>query len=67
MIDPPGGHAYGFPKPLDACEGASIDEWLLANGYPKEEIDNFPEGVPCRIYFVERAEFGASAEGDENG
>ena len=53
MIDPPEGDEYGFPKAFDAPEGTSINEWLLANGYPKNEIDAFPDGVPCRIYFVE--------------
>lgn len=54
MIDPPNGHDFGFPKPLDGPDGMDIDEWLLANGYPKHEIDKFPGGVPCRVYYVER-------------
>ncbi|MCW2390064.1 hypothetical protein M2333_003110 [Sphingobium sp. B11D3B] len=54
MIDPPNGYYYGFPKPFEAAEGTTIDEWLLANGYPQHEADRFPNGVPCRVYFVER-------------
>jgi len=56
MIDPPDGHLYGFPKRFEAAEGTSTDEWLLANGYPQHEIDGFPNGVPCRRYYVERPE-----------
>lgn len=56
MIDPPNGHLYGFPKPFNAQEGETLEGWLLANGYPQEEIDVYPRGVPCRVYFVERPE-----------
>lgn len=55
VIDPPNGHLYDFPKPLDAQEGERLEDWLLANGYPQEEIDAYPGGVPCRVYFVERS------------
>jgi hypothetical protein len=40
-IDPPSGWKYGFPRPYDPVLGQSIDEWLLANGYPQSEIDQW--------------------------
>ena len=53
MIDPPNGHAFGFPKPFDDVSGEALNDWLLANGYPKEWIDLFPGGVLCRILDVD--------------
>ncbi len=52
MIDPPGGYLYGFPKVFDAPDGTSIEDWLLARGYPRREIEAFSHGVPCRVYYV---------------
>jgi hypothetical protein len=50
-IDPPSGSSYGFPKPFDPGPGQAIDDWLLANGYPRCEIDDWQgRGVPCRIW-----------------
>ncbi len=53
-IDPPEGWRYGFPK--DIPEGvepeeflASINSWLVANGYPQEMIDLHGGNVRCRI------------------
>jgi hypothetical protein len=37
IVDPPGGWRFGFPKPLD--ETIPYEEFLLKNGYPKEDID----------------------------
>lgn len=46
-IDPPSGWKYGFPRPYDPVLGQSIDEWLLANGYPQNEIDQWlGDGAP---------------------
>lgn len=49
MIVPPEGWRYGFPKQFDGNINSSMQElkqWLLANGYPREEIlsrmENFP-------------------------
>ena len=40
LIDPPSGWRYGFPKPYDNPENIPLEEWLLANGYPQNEIYN---------------------------
>lgn len=55
-IEPPLGWQYGFPKPIP--EGvdpdafiANLDDWLVANGYPRELIDQQGGTVAdsCRI------------------
>jgi hypothetical protein len=53
MIDPPAGWRYGFPKPYVPGDENSLDGWLLANGYPQHEVDQWPKGVPCRLYWVD--------------
>lgn len=51
VIDPPSGWKYGFPKLLPTnMDGIDIYDWLIENGYPKEEADKFPEGIPCRYW-----------------
>ena len=50
MIDPPSGWRYGFPKALPDPEPANLTEWLVENGYPKEEIDNLGEYFFCRYW-----------------
>ncbi|MGK6320162.1 hypothetical protein [Sphingomonas sp. DT-204] len=55
MIDPPDGHAYGFPKVYDGDPEQHLDDWLRENGYPEELIDRFPAGVPCRVYWRRRS------------
>lgn len=55
IVDPPSGWKYGFPK---ACY-ANLDKdedmvnWLLKNGYPKEELDK--EGKPywLRSWYID--------------
>lgn len=39
LIDPPGGWRYGFPKRYDNPNKLPIGEWLVKNGYPKEELN----------------------------
>ena len=36
-IDPPSGWRYGFPKTWD--QTGDMQEWLLSEGYPQQEID----------------------------
>jgi len=50
FIDPPSGWKYGFPKALPEPQPENINAWLVANGYPQEEIDVFPNGVPYRFW-----------------
>ena len=36
-VDPPSGWRYGFPK-LKKCN-KPMKEWLIENGYPRDEAD----------------------------
>lgn len=43
IIDPSGGWRYGFPKILPRwVNEQSMDEWLLSEGYPKQNLDLIP-------------------------
>lgn len=39
MIDPPAGWMYGFPKVYDAKPGETLQEWLVREGYPRQEVE----------------------------
>jgi hypothetical protein len=52
MIDPPTGWLYGFPKAFPGGV-TNVNEWLVENGYPQEEVDCWADGVPCRFWEVE--------------
>ena len=39
LYDPPSGWKYGFPRPYLPKEGETLEETLLRDGYPQEEID----------------------------
>lgn len=44
MFDPPSGWKYGFPKavPKKVADSEDIEvfkQWLIDEGYPKEDID----------------------------
>ena len=42
MVDPPGGHRYGFPKLYDQSkEDGTMYDWLVREGYPQSEIDRY--------------------------
>jgi len=47
MIDPPGGWRYGFPKILPNNITNTL-KWLVENGYPQGEIDEFGDHFVCR-------------------
>ena len=47
MIDPPSGWKYGFPKILPNNITNTL-KWLVENGYPQEEIDEFGDQFVCR-------------------
>jgi hypothetical protein len=38
-IDPPMGHLFGFPKKLVLENNETIEEFLIRNGYPEENIE----------------------------
>lgn len=49
FIDPPSGWKYGFPKEVpDDIE--DTNQWLIENGYPKEEIEKLGEYFYCRYW-----------------
>lgn len=61
FIDPPSGWKYGFPKQAPATlremNGDDLNEWLLRNGYPEEEINYWRKSpkyssVPCKFFEV---------------
>ena len=39
MIDPPLGWKYGFPLEYTKEDSVDIKDWLVANGYPKKDVD----------------------------
>lgn len=50
FIDPPSGWRYGFPKPLPDPPPEDLFEWLIDNGYPKEEIESFGKYFYVRYF-----------------
>ena len=59
MCDPPSGWKYGFPKPLPAgrARGEDIVPWLLSEGYPQKEIDNYGKHFYCRYWEANTEDF----------
>tara|TARA_B110001454_G_C12569091_1_gene371089 strand:- start:258 stop:446 length:189 start_codon:yes stop_codon:yes gene_type:complete len=55
MIDPPSGWKYGFPKVLPNDVTDTL-KWLVENGYPQEEIDEFDGQLICRHWEVEETQ-----------
>lgn len=37
-VDPPSGWQYGFPAVYDASKDGTIQEFLIAKGYPKKDV-----------------------------
>ena len=65
MCDPPGGWMYGFPKPIHEefyilGDDFDLARWLVSEGYPEEEVDQYDGNVPCRYWEVETNENGES-------
>ena len=52
MIDPPSGWKYGFPKVLPNDVTDTL-KWLVENGYPQGEIDEFGDNFCCRHWTEE--------------
>ena len=53
-IDPPYGWRYGFPKTWD--QTGDMNEWLLSEGYPQQEIDACGDYFYVRQWYVEEDE-----------
>jgi len=39
IYDPPSGWRYGFPRPYLPLENETLEQTLLRDGYPQEEIN----------------------------
>lgn len=50
FIDPPSGWKYGFPKELPSDQVNRTTEWMIEQGYPREEIDKMGEHFYCRYW-----------------
>lgn len=55
-IDPPSGWKYGFPKVFDADKDGNMRKWLVANGYPQEEIEDLGEHFYVRQWLTDEEE-----------
>ena len=55
MIDPPSGWKYGFPKPIPVDIKDTL-KWLVENGYPQEEIDQYGDHFYCRSWDMDEEE-----------
>jgi len=54
-VDPPAGWRYGFPKKYDTKDG-DMREWLVANGYPQEEIEDLGDQFYVRQWLTDEEE-----------
>ena len=52
LYDPPSGWKYGFPKEYKPLPEESIEDTLLRDGYPQEEI-NWGGAKHCRFIGVD--------------
>jgi hypothetical protein len=50
-VDPPSGWQYGFPTPYDQSKDGTIEEFLIAKGYPKKDVKWASEN--CRMWSSE--------------
>jgi hypothetical protein len=55
-IDPPSGWKYGFPRVFDTEKDGNMREWLVANGYPQEEIEDLGEYFFVRQWLTDEEE-----------
>ena len=55
-IDPPGGWKYGFPKTFDTEKDGDMHTWLVANGYPQEEIEDLGDQFYVRQWLTDEEE-----------
>lgn len=49
-IDPPSGSYYGFPKVWDEKLDGDITEWMIREGYPKEQITLYGSQFHMRMW-----------------
>lgn len=62
LIDPASGWQYGFPKPFDKKPEQSLEDWLVANGYPAKMAKQVANNeIWCR-YIGNREELERASE-----
>lgn len=49
-VDPPSGWRYGFPAVWNDEEFSTVQEFLIAYGYPQEEMDSYAEFFHVRFW-----------------
>ena len=49
-VDPPEGNTYGFPKEWDG--NGTLLEFLLAQGYPQEKIDEYANNFYVKTWSI---------------
>jgi len=64
-IDPPSGWKYGFPKTFDTEKDGDIHTWLVANGYPQEEIEDLGDQFYVRQWLTDEEELNVKRNQDE--
>lgn len=50
VVDPPSGWKFGFPKVIPHDRKNDLIEWLVENGYPRQEIEAFGAHFYCRFW-----------------
>jgi hypothetical protein len=64
-IDPPSGWKYGFPRVFDTEKDGGMHEWLVANGYPREEIEDLGKHFYVRQWLTDEEELNVKRSQDE--
>ena len=54
FVDPPSGYLYGFPKALPLDFKGNEIEWIVENGYPSSNIEEYGDHF---TYGVSQTEF----------
>ena len=55
LIDVPSGWRYGFPIEIDVSKVTDIKQFVIDNGYPKEETEQ--EYFYVRMFNVPKSDF----------
>ena len=53
-VDPPSGWKWGFPKeiPKQVLDDNKVKDWMIENGYPKEEADEWGDQFVYRVWEI---------------
>ena len=50
MVDPPSGWKYGFPKEYNPATDGNMTEWIVRQGYPRDEMEKLGEHFYVRCW-----------------